>query len=633
MFQYHRPKIAAMAIALTRLLKSAAETSDLHRGRQAHAHLIAGGLAGDLKAATAALTMYAKCSAIADAEKLFQTIPKPDLVAWNATISCYSQNKLPSQAIQALAKLQSSGERPDSVTVVSALPATAELRSLPAAKSLHGYSVRAGLSALLNISTALVGAYVRCEALSMAETIFERMPEKTTVAWNSLLGAYPPAAALKLYQRMVSEGGRPSEVTIMAVAQACGELGDLETGKKLHQRLSKLGGRRGMNSLVAMYAKCGDITAAAEVFACMAVAEPNPEQDCFSLASVIAVVAEQSSLRRAKWVHGLALRRGLADQALVNAYAKCGAVNLARRVFESTAEKGLIAWNAMIDGYGVHGRAREALAVYKEMRERGPAPNGITFLCLISSCARAGLVEEGRGVFEAMKAEPGLEPRGPHYVALVDLLGRAGRLDAAWEIIETMPVEPDETVFGAMLGACRLHGNVSMAEMAAERLFLLSPSDAGYYALLSNVYADAGLWGGVARVRKEMERRGLVKCPGMTSVEIRGELHCFFSGDSSHPQAGRVYAKLEALMAEVRGAGFEVGERGGWHSERLAIAFALIWSREGETIQLRKNLRVCGDCHRVTKFVTVVTGREIVVRDLRRFHHFKDGQCSCGDFW
>lgn len=245
-----------------------------------------------------------------------------------------------------------------------------------------------------------------------------------------------------------------------------------------------------------------------------------------------------------------------------------------------------------------------------------------------------------------MKEDYGLEPAMDHYSAVVDLLGRSGKIDDAWNFIQQMPIKPGITVLGAMLGACKIHKNVKFGEKAADKLFELQPDDGGYHVLLANMYASASMWDKVAKVRAAMEKKGLRKTPGCSLVELRNEVHAFYSGSTNHPQSRRIYAFLETLGDKIREAGYvpdtdsihdveeDVKEQLlNSHSERLAIAFGLLNTSHSTPIHVRKNLRVCGDCHEVTKYMSLVTGREIIVRDLRRFHHFKNGICSCGDYW
>jgi hypothetical protein len=230
---------------------------------------------------------------------------------------------------------------------------------------------------------------------------------------------------------------------------------------------------------------------------------------------------------------------------------------------------------------------------------------------------------------------------------MVDLLGRAGRLEEAKDFVQKMPMKPNTAVWSCLLGACRKHNNTEIGQYVAEHIFELDPTNATPYVLLSNIYAAAGKWSDIERIREMMKDRGVRKSPGCSWIEVNKEVHAFLVGDRSHPQIQKIYEKLERLSCEMRVAGHvpdttfvlnDVKEEEkeqilSHHTERLAIAFGLLNTPPGATIRIIKNLRVCGDCHSATKIISKIVTRKIIVRDANRYHHFKDGQCSCGDYW
>lgn len=333
--------------------------------------------------------------------------------------------------------------------------------------------------------------------------------------------------------------------------------------------------------------------------------------------------------------------------SIIDMYCKCGQVDLAGKAFNQMKEKNVRSWTAMIAGYGMHCRAREALDLFYKMIKAGVRPNYITFVSVLSACSHAGLVQEGWHWFNTMSHEFNIEPGVEHYGCMVDLLGRAGKLKEAYDLIEGMKVKPDFVVWGSLLGACRIHKNVELGEIAAKKLFALEPNNCGYHVLLSNIYANAGRWEDVERTRSLMKNRRLAKTPGFSLVELKGKVHAFLVGDKEHPQHEKIYEYLEELNVKLQEVGYvtdmtsvihdvdqeekEMTLR--IHSEKLAVAFAIMNSVPGSTIRIIKNLRVCGDCHTVIRLISKVVDREIVVRDSKRFHYFKDGLCSCGDYW
>lgn len=671
----------------TYLLKVCGDNADLRRGKEIHAHLISSGFATNLFAMTAVVNMYAKCRQINEAYKMFDRMPERDLVSWNTIIAGYAQNGLAKIALELVIRMQEEGQKPDSITLVTLLPAVADYGSLIIGKSIHAYVLRASFESLVNISTALLDMYSKCGSVGTARLIFNRMKQKTAVSWNSMIDGYvqneDAEEAMEIFQKMLDEGFQPTNVTIMEALHACADLGDLERGKFVHKLVDqlKLGSDVSvMNSLMSMYSKCKRVDIAAKIFKNLLgktlvswntmilgyaqngrvsealshfcqMQSQNMKPDSFTMVSVIPALAELSVTRQAKWIHGLVIRTCFDKNifvmtALVDMYAKCGAVHTARKLFDMMDERHVTTWNAMIDGYGTNGLGKAAVDLFNEMEKGTIKPNDITFLCVISACSHSGLVEEGLQYFASMKEDYGLEPAMDHYGAMVDLLGRAGQLSEAWDFIQKMPMEPGITVFGAMLGACRTHKNVELGERAADKIFELNPVEGGYHVLLANIYSTASLWDKVAKVRKMMEMKGLQKTPGCSLVDLRNEVHTFYSGSTSHPQSKRIYTFLETLGDEIKAAGYvpdtnsihdveaDVKEQLlNSHSEKLAIAFGLLNTTPGTTIHIRKNLRVCGDCHNATKYISLVTGREIIVRDMHRFHHFKNGTCSCGDYW
>ncbi|XP_014499599.1 pentatricopeptide repeat-containing protein At1g11290, chloroplastic [Vigna radiata var. radiata] len=687
---FHRmmcDEVRPVAGDYTCLLELCGENLDLKRGREIHGQLITNGFGFNLFAMTAVVNLYAKCGEIDYAYKMFEKMPHKDLVTWTTLVAGYAQNGFAKTALNLVSKMQEAGLKPDSVTLVSVLPAVADVKALRIGRSIHGYAFRSGFESLVNVSNALLDMYFKCGSERIARMVFEGMSRKSVVSWNTVICGCAQngesEVAFATFLKMLEEREVPTRVTMMGALLACANLGDLKRGRFVHKLLDQLKLDFDVsvtNSLISMYSKCKRVDIAASIFdhlkektnvtwnamilgyaqnGCVEEAlnlfcrmqSQGTKLDCFTLVGVITALAEFSVNHQAKWIHGLAIRTYMdknvfVSTALVDMYAKCGAIKTARKLFDMMQERSVITWNAMIDGYGTHGLGKEALDLFKEMQMGAVKPNDITFLSVISACSHSGFVEEGLFLFKSMKEDYDLEPNLDHYSSMVDLLGRAGQLDDAWNFIQEMDVKPGISVLGAMLGACKIHKNVELGEKAADKLFELDPDEGGYHVLLANIYASNSMWDKVAEVRTVMEKKGLHKTPGCSLVELRNEVHAFYSGSTNHPQSKRIYAFLETLGDEIKAAGYvpETNSIGdveenlkeqllSSHSERLAIAYGLLNTSPGTTIHIRKNLRVCGDCHEATKYISLVTGREIIVRDLRRFHHFKNGNCSCGDYW
>eukprot|EP00268_Persea_americana_P059866 TRINITY_DN7399_c1_g1_i1.p1 TRINITY_DN7399_c1_g1~~TRINITY_DN7399_c1_g1_i1.p1 ORF type:complete len:542 (-),score=118.46 TRINITY_DN7399_c1_g1_i1:1158-2783(-) len=508
----------------TYLLKTCGDNVELRRGKVLHVQLIAHGFGSNVFEMTAVVNMYAKCRQIEDAWRMFERMPDRDLVTWNAIISGYAQNGLAKRALEFVFMMQREGQRPDSITLVSVLPACADVGSLRIGRAIHGYAVRAGFELLVNVSTALVDMYAKCSLIGIARLV----QVKNVVSWNSMIDACAQCGdsgeAMALFRKMLDEGLKSTGVSIMGALHACAGSGDLEQGRYIHELLLRIGLGSDvsvMNSLIAMYSKRKRADIAAEIFENLSgktlvswnamilgyaqngrlndalslfckIQQLNVKPDSFTLVNVIPALADISVLHQGKWIHGYAIRACLDRNifvitALVDMYTRCGGVHIARKLFDMMDERHVTTWNTMIDGYGTHGFGEEAVKLFEEMRRSPIKPNDVTFLCVLSACSHSGLVDEGRRYFVSMKQDYGIEPVMDHYGSMVDLLGRAGRLDEAWDFIKRMPIEPGISVFGAMLGACKIHQNVELGEKAAYRLFELEPDDAGYHIQLANI--------------------------------------------------------------------------------------------------------------------------------------------------
>ncbi|XP_043723705.1 pentatricopeptide repeat-containing protein At1g08070, chloroplastic-like [Telopea speciosissima] len=371
-----------------------------------------------------------------------------------------------------------------------------------------------------------------------------------------------------------------------------------------------------------------------------------------TLVSVLSACAHLGAFEMGKWVHGyidrnqLFLNSTLAT-ALTDMYVKCGYINEASQVFEKLPERSVCTWNSIIGGLATHGRGEEALERFKDMVASGTRPDHITFIGVLSACNHSRLVDKAREYFNLMRREYGLEPNIKHYGCLVDLLGKSGHLDEAYNVIKEMPIEPNGVLWGALLNACRANANVELAEIAMEQLVELEPFNDGNFVLMSNIYAAKLQWNNVAKLRRFMTERGILKTPGCSSIQIGNKVHQFMAGDCRHPHSKEIYSMLDDVAERLKAVGFaprtsevlldanEEEKRRALcqHSEKLAIAFGLIRTSPGTPIRVVKNLRACSDCHVATKLISKIYDREIIVRDRNRFHHFKDGACSCNDCW
>eukprot|EP01018_Ginkgo_biloba_P029482 Gb_12585 [translate_table: standard] len=590
--QKQKPKCRAQGNANTSntfegvasLLEACTNIKQCH---QVHAHMFTTGLDENIFLQTKLVAMYAMCGSMDHARLHFNKISKRDVFLWNVLVRGYAMNGPCEEALVLYYQMKMEGILPNKFTFPFVLKACAGLSSLQEGTEIHNDIVKFGFGSDIFVGNSLVAMYAKCGNIEIARQVFDKMFKRNVVSWSALIAGYVHMGhsreALTLFNEMHLHGIKPNLVATVSVLPACSHISALQQGKQIHGHIIK----------------------------------------CGFWSNVIV------------------------GNALVDMYAKCGSVDIARHVFDKLSERNVISWSTMIDGYGMHGHGEDALALFSDMQQKGMKPDDITFVSVLTACSHAGLVDEGWRYFHCMSRDYSITPRMRHYACMVDLLGRSGLLDEAYDFIKKMPLEPNAVVWGALLGACRIHRNVVLGEHVAERLFDLEPENVGCYVLLSNIYAEAGRWDAAAKVRTMMKDRGLKKIPGCSFIEVDNRVHPFFMADRLHPQSERIYATLAALAGQMEKAGYvpntnlvfhdmeeEVKEHMLCsHSEKLAIAFGLINTNPGTPIRIMKNLRVCNDCHSATKFISKIVKREILVRDANRFHHFNDGLCSCGDYW
>eukprot|EP01018_Ginkgo_biloba_P010846 Gb_36538 [translate_table: standard] len=684
LLQYVKPN----KITMINILSACAQLSALQEGKEIHGYIIKNGFEVDVVVGNTLMDMYAKCRSIDIAHHLFDKMSKRNVVSWNAMIAGYVQHGQANEGLALFNKMYLQDIKPDSVTMMTVLPACSHLSALQYGQWIHGYIIKNGFETDVVVSTAIIDMYCKCRNIAIARQVFDNMSIRNPVSWNAMITGYAQNGhaneALTLFNEMQLQGIKPEAVAMVSVLSTCTLLSALQQGKQIHGYIIRSGFESDVvvaTALVDMYATCGNIDIARQCFDKMSIRNvvswssiivvyarnglakealtlfnemllQDIKPDSVTMVSVLPACAQLLALQQGKQIHGYVIRSGFGLEvavatALIDMYAKCGSIEIARQLFERMPIRNVVSWNAMIQGYGMHGHGKDALALFSQMRQMGMMPDHITFIGVLSACSHAGLVDKGLQYFDCMSEEYCIVPKVEHYACMVDLLGRAGHLDEALDFITKMPLEPNAVVWGALLGACRIHGNIKLGEHVAERLFDLEPKNAGRYVLLSNIYAAAGRWVDVARVRTMMRERGLKKTPGCSLIEVNNRIHAFLVGDKVHPQSDKIYALLATLIAQMKEAGYvpntnfvlhDVDEELKEHmlcshSEKLAIAFGLLNTSHGMPIRITKNLRVCGDCHIATKFISKIVKREIIVRDGNRFHRFKDGLCSCGDYW
>ncbi|CAM8888464.1 unnamed protein product [Rhodiola kirilowii] len=466
----------------------------------------------------------------------------------------------------------------------------------------------------------LLHLYAKCGSITDVRNLFDKMPHRDVFSWNAMLSA-------------------------------CSKLGEESHVWDVFDRMPRRDSVS-YNTVMACLAGNGSWGKVLRVLVDMQREGFDPTE--YSYVSVLQACAKMGDLRRGKQVHGRIAVAGFIGNVfvangLIDVYAKCGEIGMARWIFDGMVTRSVVSWNSMIAGwYAQNGQDSKALDLFERMLEEDLKPDNVTFVGVLSACVHSGLVGDGQEYFKSISERHGLIPNTDHYACMINLYGRSGHVEKAIEVANCMHHKPNYLIWSTLLTVCSLNGDVANAEMAANQLFELDPHNAGPYIMLSNVYAAHGKWKDMASLRSTMKSRGIKKFAAYSWTEVDNKVHKFVAEDRSHPETEKIYEELKVLITKLQAAGFtpdanlvlhDVGqdekfESICYHSEKLALAFALIKKSKAKTpIMIMKNIRVCGDCHVFMKFVSEVIEQPIVLRDSTRFHHFSDGICSCKDRW
>ncbi|XP_021773272.1 pentatricopeptide repeat-containing protein At4g21065-like [Chenopodium quinoa] len=534
---------------------------------------------------------------------MFRRLSTKDTATWNTIISGMMRNGFERTALELLYEMVKEQACLDEFTYAIALALVSSLSILGLGAQLHARLIRLRFYDNEYIRTSLIDMYSKCGVIDKASVVFKQMPQcfsnkhvskingenlkMDTVSWSSMLSGYAQngrfGEALEMFCHMVREGIGVDKYTLTTIVSVCADYGFLEFGEQIHGLTHKVGHK-------------------------------------FDL---------------------------VLCSSLVDMYSKCGSLGNAQTVFDQTVTRNTILWTAIINGYAFHGLGREAVRLFQMMLEDDVQPNEITFVAVLTACSHAGLVDEGRDFFSVMKEVYKIKPGVEHFTCMVDLFGRAGYLDEIKNFIYENNLSHLSSVWRAFLSSCRLHKSYDMGKWVSEKLLELEPLDAEPYVLLSNMCATSNRWEESARVRSSMLKKGVRKHPGQSWIQLNNQVHTFVMGDRSHPQEADIYSYLDNLIGRLKEIGYctnleqvtqDVEEEQQemflrCHSEKLAVVYGIISTTNVTPIRVMKNLRVCTDCHNFLKYTSQLLGREIIVRDIRRFHHFKDGHCSCGDYW
>ncbi|KAK7275403.1 hypothetical protein RIF29_16519 [Crotalaria pallida] len=459
------------------------------------------------------------------AHLLLHHCPYPTVFLYNKIIQAYTFSQSQHQSFYLYSHMRLHGYPPNQHTFNFLFSACTSLCSIPLAQFLHTHFIKSGFEPDIFAATALLNMYAKLGGLGFARKVFDEMGVREVPSWNAMMAGYARfgdmEGAVELFKSM------PRRNVVSWTALISGYLHNKQYEKAL--------------GLFLKMEREKDI-------------RPNE----VTLASILPACANLGALEIGQRIEEYARRNGLFKNvyvfnAVLEMYAKCGKIDVAWRVFDEMGRlRNLCSWNSMIMGLAVHGQCGKALELYDQMLREGTSPDDVTFVGLLLACTHGGMVVKGRHIFKSMTIDFHIIPKLEHYGCMVDLLGRAGQLREAYEIIQNMPMKPDSVIWGTLLGACSFHGNVELAEIAAGSLFVLEPWNPGNYVILSNIYASANQWDGVAKLRKVMKGSQITKAAGHSFIEEGGQLHKFIVDDRSHPESNKIFALLDGIYEMIK---------------------------------------------------------------------------------
>ncbi|XP_061367064.1 pentatricopeptide repeat-containing protein At4g33170-like [Gastrolobium bilobum] len=533
------------------------------------------------------ITQYSKSNLSSYALEVFHRITSPNVVSWTALISAHSDTLL---SLQHFLSMLRHPTLPNHRTLASLFRTCASLSCLSFGLTLHSLSFKLALSHHPFTASALLSLYAKCRLPHLARKVFDEIPHRDDVCYSAMIVG-------------LAQNSRCIDALMVFADMRC----------------------HGFMSTV------------------------------HSVSGGLRATAELAALEQCRMIHAHSVAAGLDSHvvvgtALVDGYCKAGIVNDARQVFQDNlSDMNLVGWNAMMAGYAQHADHQSTVELFDSMEACGLMPDKYSFLAILTSLYNAGMFLQIEQWLTRIKVDYGLEPTLEHYTCLVGAMARAGQFERAERIALTMPFEPDAAVWRALLSSCAYHGAADKAWAMARRVLELEPHDDSAYVIVANVLSAAGRWDDVAELRKMMKDRRVKKNGGRSWIEVQGKVHVFVAGDWKHERSVEIYQKLAELMGDIEKLGYapiwdellhNVGEEKRkealwYHSEKLAVAFGVLCGSAppGKPLRIVKNLRICKDCHEAFKYITRVLEREIIVRDVNRYHRFLNGNCTCGDIW
>ncbi|TQE04533.1 hypothetical protein C1H46_009840 [Malus baccata] len=481
----------------------------------------------------AMISLHMQCGCADLALAQFKQMKERDIVSWNSLIAGYNQHGLDMETLTTFScMLQDSVLQPDKFTLASILSACANLEKLELGKQIHAHIVRAELGTYDAVKNALITMYAKSGGLAIAQKILEQCvtSDLNVIAFTALLHGYIKLGDI-MPARQIFDALRDRDVVAWTV-------------------------------MIVGYVQNGLNNDALELF--MSMIKLGPKPNSYTLAAMLSVSSSLASLDHGKQIHASAMRSGevhsvSVSNALISMYSKAGSISGAKKVFNLIySNRDTVSWTSMIIALVQHGHGEDAIELFEKMLSHGIKPDHITYVGVLSACIYVGLVEQGRSYYNLMRNVHKIEPTHSHYACMIALLRRAGLLQEAFNFIQSLPVEPDVIAWGSLLSCCKVHKNVDLAKVAAERLLLIDPDNSGAHSALANLYSACGRWEEAAQVRRSMKNKGVKKEQGFSWIQIQNKVHVFGVDDGVHMQKEAIYKMMEKIWKEIKNMVLEI---------------------------------------------------------------------------
>ncbi|XP_021723895.1 pentatricopeptide repeat-containing protein At1g08070, chloroplastic-like [Chenopodium quinoa] len=524
------------------------------------------------------------------ARQLFDKMPEPDDVFYNVMFKGYSQNGMHNEVISLFGKMMESCVKPSCYTFPMVLKSCGKLSALCEGEQVHSVVLKNGFKRNPFVGNTLIEMYSGSGEFRRAFKVFEEIPLRNVVGWTNMISGFILCGDMKLAKELFDLAVDRDVVLWNTMISGYIDAGDMENAHKLFDVMPRKDTMM-WNTMLNGYANSGNVDACEELF------EVMPKRNVFSwngligvyanhgcfvevlttfnrmlseaevlpnhvtLATVLSACARLGALDLGMWVHVYAQRIGYkehvsVENALMDMYAKCGRIEIAKAVFNGLVKRDLVSWNTIIGGLAMHGHASDALALFHEMKNAGVQPDGVTFVGVLCACTHIGYIDEGLAYFQSL-ADYSLSPQIEHYGCLVDLYSRSGHLIEALNLVKMMPMKADSVIWSCLLGASRVYKNMEIAKLALEHLIELEPRNPSNYLTSSNIYGDAGKWDYVSELKVAMRDTRFQKKPGYSMIEIHDKAVEFYSSDHRHPEMVEIYVCLRNLSKIIQSLGFQ----------------------------------------------------------------------------